>query len=152
MYLNLLVRRQSIIQALPKEDFVADSRNYLVAKFHFETEEWKNSDLKYALFEYEGKTYKQILGADPKLNFNECRGPPEVIKTPGFSVSVYGGDLITTAPLMIRLKPSGYTTKIENQETTPSVLEQMNSLMARYAKICNQILQDCEQIKQDIQK
>ena len=150
MYLDLIVRHQSIIQSAKHEVFAADSRNYLVAKFHFETEEWNNSDLKYALFTHNGKTYKQILGADEKLGINECRVPPEVIKVPGFEVSVYSGDLITTIPLTIRLKASGYTENIENQDVTPSVFEQMNKIMNRYAVLCNQILQDCEQIKQDI--
>lgn len=131
---------------------VADSRNYLTTKFLLQTEEWKKGDLIYALFTYNGKTYKQILGADADLEKNECYVPHEVIHAPGFTVSLYCGSRIPTNTVNIALTPSGYTEKIENQKATPSVMEQMNAYMSKYAMVCNAILQDCQKIKEEIKE
>lgn len=131
---------------------VADSRNYLKVQFMFQTSDWKKGDLLYALFTYKGKTYKKILGIEEGTKWNECYVAPEVLKEGKFSVSVFSNDLITTNSVDIPVLKSGYTDKIENQEATPSVLEQMNSLMSKYAYICNNILQDCEKIERRVNK
>lgn len=153
MILKFSVNNQTLSLSPSQKNLklVADSRNYLITKFLFQTEEWKKGDLVYALFTHNGKTYKQILGADKTLNFDECYVPIEVNKTPGFKVSLVCGDRIPTSEVEIKLQPSGYTEKIENQKATPSVMEQMNEYMKKYALICNQILQDCEKIKQEME-
>lgn len=129
---------------------VADSKNYLKARFIFQTSEWSRGVIRYALFSHNGKTYKKILGIEPGLKSNECYVAPEVIKEGNFSVSVFCDDLITSTTEVIPVIASGYTENIVNQEKTPSVLEQMNTLMYKYADLCNQIHKECEAIKTEL--
>lgn len=131
---------------------VADSKNYLKAKFVFQTSDWKKGSLLYALFTHNGKTYKKILGAEDGVEYNECYIAPEVIKAGKFSVSVFCDDLITTNAVDVPVAASGYTTKIENQKKTPDVQEQMNNLMYKYATLCNQMLKECERIKKEMEE
>lgn len=149
MTINLYVNNQilTISPAQTKLKVVADSKNYLKVAFHFQSKEWKQGDLLYALFSYKGKTYKKFLGVEEGEKWNECFVAPEVIKEGEFSVAVFSNNLITTNKVFIPVIASGYTEKIENQKATPSVMEQMNQLMYKYASICNSILQDCEKIK-----
>lgn len=129
---------------------VSDSKNHLVAKFIFQTEDWQTDRPKYALFSYKGKTYKKYLGIEDGLQENECYVSPEVIKTGEFTVSVFAEEYITTHTVSIPVEQSGYTENIENQPKTPSVVEQMNTIMYKYAVACNDILKECEKIKVDI--
>ena len=117
------------------------------ARFTFQTSEWTRGTLRYVLFTYNNATYKKILGIEPGCKFNECYVAPEVIKPGKFMVSVFCDDLITSTTETIPVFDSGYTEEIVNQETTPSVLEQMNQLMYKYADLCNNIYKECEQIK-----
>jgi polygalacturonase len=125
MTLNFAVNNQSLSLDRSQQNLklVADSKNYLITKFSFETSEWKKGDLVYALFSHKGKTYKKILGSDEELSVNECYVPEEVTKTPGFTVSLVYGDRIPTNTVGIKLGASGYTENIENQIATPSVME-----------------------------
>lgn len=128
---------------------VADSKNYLKAQFVFQTSEWKKGNLLYALFTHKGKTYKKILGVEPGTKWNECYVAPEVIKEGRFSVSVYCDNLVTTNIVDIPVIASGYTENIENQPATPSVMEQMNNLMYKYASLCNNILKEYQKEKKE---
>lgn len=154
MTLNFAVNNQSLSLNRSQQNLklVADSKNYLVTKFVFQSSEWKKGELVYALFSHNGKTYKKILGADEGLGFDECYVPVEVNKTPGFKVSLVCGDRIPTNAVEVKLGPSGYTENIENQKATLSIMEQMNAYMKKYALICNQILQDCEKIKKEMEE
>lgn len=153
MTLDFIVNGQNLTKHKNQnsQKIVADSRNYLKAVFHFQSDEWQNQ-ICYALFTIQGNTYKMILGADTDLGWNECYVPEEVIHAPGFSVSCYCGDRITTNEVKVSVVSSGYTDNIVNQKETPSVMDQANTLLKKYALICNSILQDCEKIKQEIQK
>lgn len=126
---------------------IADSKNYLKVQFMFQTSEWKKGNLLYALFTHNGKTYKKFLGIEEGAKWNECYVAPEVIKEGKFSVSVFCDDLITTNSVDISVLASGYTEKIENQKPTPSVQEQLNTLMYKYAVACNEILKECKKIR-----
>lgn len=128
----------------------SDSKNYLKARFIFQTSEWTRGVLRYALFTHNGKTYKKLLGVEPGLKSNECYVAPEVIKEGKFSVSVFCDDLITSTTVEIPVLPSGHTEEIANEEATPSVLEQMNALMYQYATLCNDIHKECESIEKRI--
>ena len=130
---------------------VADSKNYLKARFVFQTSDWKDGRVRYALFSHNGKTYKKFLGIEEGVEGNECYIAPEVIKTGNFSVAVFCEDLITTNTVTIPVLASGYTENIENQKVTKSVQEQMNTLMYKYAGLCNDILKECQKIKQDLE-
>ena len=151
MILNFDLTNQTLTKSsdIDTLNIIADSRNYLIARFNFNTEEWADR-IVYALFTYNKKTYKMILGADERLAANECFVPYEVIHSPGFTVSCYCDTRITTNPVSIKVKASGYTENIANQQATPSVMEQMNGYMKQYAMICNQILQDCQKIYNEI--
>lgn len=127
---------------------VADSKNYLKAKFIFQTKDWNTELPKYALFSHNGKTYKKYLGIEDGVEENECFVPPEVIKADTFTVSVFCENYITTNIVEIPVEKSGYTDSIENQSDTPQVLEQMNELLYQYASACNEILKECRRIEQ----
>lgn len=133
-------------------EIVSDSKNYLKARFIFQTNDWNTPTPKYALFSHKGKTYKKYLGIEEGVKENECYVAPEVIKAGGFSVSVFGEDYITTQAVDVPVKQSGYTTKVENQPATPQVLEQMNQLMYQYTNLCNDIYKECQKIEQRIKE
>lgn len=153
MTLEFIVNRQFLTKHKSQlsQKVVADSRNYLKAKFHFQSDEWKEQ-ICYALFTWQGGTYKKILGADEDVDFDECYVPEEVIHSPGFTVSCYCGDRITTNEVRVDVSASGYRENILNQKETPSVTDQANSLMKKYALICNSILQDCNRIYEKMKK
>ena len=152
MILLFSVKNQSLTlnTNLKKTEIIADSRNYLKVKFNFYTADWQNNKIKYALFTHNGKTYKKILGVEKGVEWNECFVPHEVIKEGQLDISVYCEDLITTNKVSIPIGASGYTEKIENQQATPSVTEQMNTLMYKYASLCNQIHKECVTILETI--
>lgn len=151
MQLNFTIENQILLSAPENEKIkvVADSKNYLIAHFDFKTEEWKDT-IVYALFTAGKNTYKMILGADRELADNECYVPYEVIKAPGFTVSCYSANRVPTTVVQIPVLKSGYTEKIANQNTTPSVMEQMNSYMMKYASLCNEIYKECQKIREEI--
>lgn len=130
---------------------VADSKHYLKAQFNFQSSEWRKGKILYALFTYKNKTYKKLLGVEDGTKWNECFVAHEVIKEGKFTISVYCDDLITTNTVDIPVSPSGYTEKIVNQPATPTVMEQMNQLMYKYASLCNQMYKGCEEIKKEME-
>lgn len=151
MKLNFTVENQILLSAPENENVkvVADSKNYLIAHFDFKTEEWKDT-IVYALFTAGKNTYKMILGADVSLEDNECYVPYEIIKAPGFTVSCYSADRVPTTVAQVPVLKSGYTEKIANQNATPSVMEQMNSYMLKYASLCNEIYKECVKIREEM--
>ena len=152
MVLQFYVNNQmlSLNPAQKNIKIAADSKNYLKARFIFQTSEWTRGIIRYALFSHDGKTYKKILGIEPGCKSNECFVSPEVIKTGQFTVSVFCDDLITSTVVALPVEESGYTENIVNQENTPTMLEQMNQLMYKYASLCNQMYEECEKIKEDL--
>ena len=152
MTLNFYVNHQSLTINPAQKDIevVADSKNYLKAKFVYQTAEWKGLQPIGALFTHNGDTYLKLLGTEG-LAPNECYVAPEVIKAGKFTVSLCGGDFITTDTVDVKVKPSGYTTDIKNMDATPSVLEQHNELMYKYASLCNDILKECQRLKEEIE-
>lgn len=152
MTLKFNVQNQTLVihPSQARLRLASDSRKYWVAKFDLRTEEWKNK-LVFALFTFGERTYKMVLGADTELEWDECWVPAEVIHAPKFSITLYCDDRIVTNKVFIPVDESGYTDTITNQRVTPTVMEQMDNLMKRYALICNSILQDCSKIKEEIQ-
>lgn len=149
MIISFAVNKQKLSR-LDNQEIVADSKNYLIARFALQSIEWQNN-VVYALFSYKDKTYKKILGAEDGCDFNECYIPYEVIHSPQFTISLYAGDRITSTRVKIPVESSGYTENIINEKLTENTLDQMNNLLAKYAKICNNILQDCKKIKEEIE-
>ena len=151
MTLLFSVRNQSLTLSTNQQRLTvaADSKNYLKAKFNFCTKDWSDG-IKYALFTHNNKTYKKILGAEDGVDTNECYVPPEVIKQGKMIISIFSGDRITTNTVEINVDASGYTENIENEKTTPTVMEQMNNLMYKYASLCNDIHKECVIILKEI--
>ena len=154
MTLQFYVNNQTLSLNPAQKDIkiASNSNNYLKARFIFQTSEWTRGVLRYALFTHNGKTYKKILGIEPGLKSNECYVAPEVLKEGTFTVSVFCDDLITSTTEVIPVVASGYTENIVNQESTPSVLEQMNQLMYKYASLCNDIYKECQQVQESIKE
>ena len=59
-------------------------------EFDFRTDDWNAVETKTANFYYNGENY--LINLDEN---NQCFVPKEVIYSPSFNVSVYGGDIIT---------------------------------------------------------
>ena len=68
----------------------SNSYGYLKFKFNFNTNDWQNVSVKMANFSYKGRNYPVIIDEN-----NICTVPKEVIKTPSFAVSVFGGGITT---------------------------------------------------------
>jgi hypothetical protein len=116
MTLQFFVNNQTLSLNPAQRDvkIASNSKNYLKARFTFQTSEWTRGVLRYALFTHNGVTYKKILGIEPGCKSNECYVAPEVIKENSFSVSVFCDDLITSTKEVIPVNPSGYTENIAN--------------------------------------
>lgn len=102
MTLEFKVTGQHISWLNNTEHVVADSRNYLKAKFTF-SEEWTYPVT--ALFKGRCKTVLSCL----RRNGEENTVPPEALKAPLMLVSCYCGDLITADSARVKIDPSGYT-------------------------------------------
>lgn len=107
---------------IDKNTVIADSRNYLYAKFMFVTNEWTGT--KTVIFQH-----KNDLPIEVILDDNMCKVPWEVIKAGSFSVSVYCGDLITTNTSVVMVGKSGYAEAGEPQEPTPDVYTQIIEML-----------------------
>lgn len=105
-------------------DVVADSQNYLTAKFNFETFQWEGLT-KTALFRIgtTGTVYGMVLDDD-----DTCEVPHEVLVEGGhyIHVSVFAGELITANVAKVFVQKSGYWSDAESStEPTPSVYQQI---------------------------
>lgn len=128
--LNFNVQNQTISRS-DNFDVVADSRNYLTAKFTL-SEEWKG-DI-FAIFGFDKKFYHQ------KLTNGICNVPWEVIKPPFFTVSLFCGDLITANVVTIAVEKSGMKDGEVPETPTPSVFaEYMNELLQKNQEIADSI-------------
>lgn len=119
MELLFCVKNQNLTR-LDDYEVVANSKNYLKARFQFETEEWQGT--KTAVFRNGYIIKKQIIDEN-----GVCDVPWEVIKLSCFSVSVFCGDLITTEENIVRVKSSGYMEGDFSQPPTPDVYAQVLS-------------------------
>lgn len=103
----------------PRTVVVADSRDYLIARFTF-NETWRDLT-KTAVFQgADGRAYYMLLEDDC------CRVPEEVIQPTRFLVSVFGGDRLTTDRAMVEVEASGFTQNgIDPPTPTPDVYNQL---------------------------
>ncbi len=100
---------------------VADAINYIYAEFAF-CSDWDGL-VKTAVFTRGSASYEALLDQNGR-----CLVPYEVLEDgPGiFKVSVFGGNLITTAPVKVRIDASGWSFALESsQPPTPSVYQQI---------------------------
>ena len=123
MDLRFTVESQHITRT-DRNIVVAKSQNYLKAKFDF-SPDWAGKT-KTAVFNNNGHVYNVILDND------ECYVAEEVIRQPGFTVSVFGGDLITADVVMIRVEASGYEIGGSPEPPTPEVYEQVLGMFDKF--------------------
>lgn len=126
MKIQFTVSNQHIEAKAPSK-IVADSKNYLEASFFFVTGEWEGLQ-KSVVFSNQYGTYTVMLEG------NSCMVPWECIIAGELSVSVFGGDRITTDVAKIRIFPSGYKLGETPREPTPDVyseiLDRLQTLQA----------------------
>ena len=116
--------KNQIIERTDSFKAVADSRNYLCAKFNF-SEEWESPVT--AIFGY-GNEYYSVIFTD-----NTCTVPWEVIKAPFFTVSLVCGDRITANRIKVDVEKSGFLEGESPKEPTPDVYNQIiESVKAPY--------------------
>ena len=133
MELTFQVEKQQIYrtdQAHP----VADSKNYLTASFSF-SEEWTGT--KTAIFTAE-KAYTVLLEGDA------CVVPWEVIKAPGFWVSVYCGDRVTANRAQVYVEESGYRTGETPEPPTPDVYTQLLEAVEGAEEVAQSVRADAD--------
>lgn len=123
MYLRFNVESQHLTRT-DRSIVVARSENYLKAKFDF-SPDW-DGVTKTAVFTNGGRVYNVILDND------ECFVPTEVIRKGCFTVSVFGGDLITADVVTIRVEPSGYEVGGSPEPPTPEVYEQVLGMFDKF--------------------
>lgn len=116
---------------------VADSKNYLMALFNFDPT-WEGV-IKTAVFSNGDNVYNMLLTDDM------CRVPTEVVCGDGFFVSVFGGDLITADKVKVSVTPSGLKEGIAPPEPTPSVYDQMLTLVAAEVAVAEGSADEAEQ-------
>ena len=119
-------------QILINESVVSDSVKHEKIKFDF-SKEWEGYS-KTAVFSYEDQIYNIILNEDNEFctGENECYIPYEVIKSPCFTVSVFGVDRekrITTTRSKIAVLESGYELGDAPSDPTPDEYSQITQIM-----------------------
>ena len=123
MYLRFNVESQHLTRT-DRSIVVARSENYLKAKFDF-SPDW-DGVTKTGVFTNGGRVYNVILDND------ECFVPTEVIRKGCFTVSVFGGNLITADVVTIRVEPSGYEVGGSPEPPTPGVYEQVLGMFDKF--------------------
>lgn len=117
--------KNQIIERTDKFDVVADSRNYLKARFNL-SEEWIGDVT--AVFGFGRQFYNVVLDED-----STCIVPFEVIKKPGFSVSLFcdGEKLVTSNVVMVDVIGSGMIEGEVPDTPVPTVWHQYMSIMKK---------------------
>lgn len=119
MELIFTVDRQNI-KRIDSNKVVADSRNYLTAKFVFLSPEWQDRTVTAVFKRGTDASYHVLLDNDMS-----CQVPTEVIKPNGFSVSVFAGDLVTCDKATVLVAFSGYADGGAPQPPTPDIYAQI---------------------------
>ena len=118
MDLTFTIKNQSIKRTDSTEP-IQLSKNYLNAKFEFETPDWDGL-VKTAIFAVGERAYNVVLTNDG------CKVPYEVTKKSGnVFVSVFGGDLITANTAQVFIGNSGYQEGTAPVDPEPTVYEQL---------------------------
>ena len=126
---------------------VSDSVEHETVKFDFPNS-WEGCT-KTAVFRSGNRKLSVILnsGSDLCTEEDECYIPYEVIKSPEFTVSVFGilgNSRITTTPAVIRVIQSGYGEGDEPVSPTPSEYEQLIGLVNQTKEIADSVRLDAD--------
>ncbi len=137
MLLTFEINKQTIIRT-DSEHPVADSRNYLFAKFDFITPEWDRL-IKSVVFWKGDKAYTCILNED-----NTCEVPQIVISPGCFYVSCFAGDLITNDKARVVVKKSGYAKGITPPEPESDIYHEILSMYSEIKRIAQSVRDDAD--------
>lgn len=126
---------------------VSDSVKYETVKFDFPIS-WAGYT-KTAVFRNTDNKPSVILNSGSNLctGEDECYIPYEVIKSPEFTVSVFGvlgNSRITTMPVIIKVIQSGYGEGVEPTNPTPGEYEQIISLVNQTKEIADSVRLDAD--------
>ena len=125
---------------------VSDSAKYLTAEFIC-SEDWKGY-FKKAIFTNGGETYAVVLEEGNSLfEDKKCYVPFEVIKHPGFEISVVGNcedSVITTAPKFIPVIKSGELDGAEPKDPTPDQYAQIIDICAAAQQVAASVRADAD--------
>lgn len=133
---------------ITKFDTISDSAKFDTVKFIF-PENW-NGFQKTAVFKgVDNQIFNVVLNSDNNLCIgeNECYIPHEVLKAPGFKLSVFGvlGDSIaTTTEAEIKVLQSGYAEGDKSSDPTPTVYEQLLNLADTTKQIAQSVRDDAD--------
>lgn len=105
------------------EYIVNDSANYLYCHFCF-SDDWQGQ--KTAIFKTADKNEIYHVLIDEN---EACPVPSEVLKSDGFYVSAFCGDLITSDEVFVKTEKSGYAEGGAPDEPTPDVYTQIIDLL-----------------------
>lgn len=142
MQLDFNVEEQTL-HLVSLKKVVADSVDYLTCKFTF-SEDWDGVTKSATFFPTKGEPYTQILEDDG------CVVPHEVIKTPLFKVSVFGGDLITTNKVIVGVVESGYVIGETPKPPTPDVYAQILNKVSESEKNTEDALKTVEEKVEEV--
>lgn len=151
----ILKRRKNMIKAniYEKELFiegcaVSDSVKFDTVKFSF-PESWQIYE-KTVVFSNDAGTQLNVL-LNPQNSLcvgeNECYIPHEVLKSPGFSISVFGikdDRVATTTKKFVKVIESGYALGDEPSEPTISQYQQIINLSTEALNIAQSVRQDAD--------
>jgi hypothetical protein len=127
MQLDFKVEEQTL-RLVSKQTVVADSLNYLTCKFEFSSE-WDNIGKTAVFVSPTDAVYTVILEND------RCDVPWEVIQSPSFQVSVFGGDRITANLITVNVTKSGYFEGDFSEEPTPDMYTQLLDRLNKLEKV-----------------
>ena len=129
------------------EAVVSDSIKYEKMKFVFHNE-WDSFE-KTAVFSHDGNTYSIVLNSENNLctDADECYIPFEVLKTPGFTVSVFGlcgTRRVTSTRAIVKVLESGYEEGDTPNEPTPDAYDQIIQIMTDTQTIAQSVRDDAD--------
>lgn len=129
------------------ESTVSDSIKYETVKFQF-PQKWQKYS-KTAVFRNKDSILNIVLDSSNDLcvSEEECYIPYEVLKTPYFTVSVFGifeDSRVTTEEAEIKVIPSGYGEGDAPSAPTPSEYEQLINLANQTKQIAQSVRNDAD--------
>ena len=132
---------------VPYESTVSDSVKFEKIKFNF-PREWLGYT-KTAVFTNGETTINVVLDGSNTLatGENECYIPHEVIKCPGFTVSVFGVDgdsIATSAKALIKVMESGYVIGENPSDPTPTEYQQIINIISETKSIAQSVRDDAD--------
>lgn len=133
MYITFTLKNQ-IIKRTDKNIVVANSKNYLRAKFTFLTDDW-------------GGTVTGIFNGFTAIldKNNECVVPWEALQFPGeLMVSAFCGDRQTANKAFLPIMESGYTVRQTPEPPTPDVYQQLIAIAKNAEEVANSVREDAD--------